>query len=435
MKARDVCILHVIACGFFAVFSACTGDDVTLGPDSGPPKSDATVDQTAPDAGDAGLDAPTAPKLLLTYLGASGELATFDPKAGQVSGRLSTPGYPVVVRSGGDTFLIDTSKDLVEKLDPTTLAGPISTWNVAGSDAVDGGSATADPVAVIESSASHAYVLRFNRNRVAVIDPSQAADAGQPMSFVDLSSLVQASSDGTVGMVGGAYDATRHLVYVVLGNIDINAYGPPPNYPLACVGTTTTMIAIDTTNDTIVNLGGAGPGGGIVLNGFNPQMGYYGGVVLDAAGDRIFVVHFGCAPPSADGGATPIQQRVIEAIDLKSDTTKTLLDANGQDIPNVFALLDGAHAVVQYGLFPPYATYAWDPSSPSLGVPLAVAPDVFGVDDAGHILGPQETLASDGGAGPTNVIAVDVADGGVTELGQNPFLQSGGYNGNALYVP
>lgn len=434
MRARDVCVLHALACGFFAVLWAC-GDDVTFGPDSGPPKSDATVDQTAPDAGDGGLDATSAPKLLMTYLGASGELATFDPKSGQVSGRLSTPGYPVVVRSGGDTFLVDTSKDLVEKLDPKTLASAVSTWNVAGNDALDGGSANADPVAVVESSASHAYVLRFNRNQIAVFDPSQTADAGAPTSFVDLSSLVQANSDGTVGMVGGVYDATRHRVYVVLGNIDINAYGPPPNYPLACVGTTTTMIAIDTTNDSLVSLGGSGPGGGVVLNGFNPQMGYYGGVALDTAGDRVFVVHFGCAPPSSDGGPTPIQQRLIEAVDLKTNTTTTLLDANGQDIPNVFALLDSTHAVVQWGSFPPYATYAWDTTSPTLGAPLAVAPDVFGVDPAGRILGPEVTTASDGGAGPTNVIAVTVADGGVTQLGQNPFLQSGGYNGNALYVP
>jgi len=435
MRARNVCILHAMACAFLGIFCACDGDDVTLAPDAGPPKSDATVDQTAPDAGDAG-DATFGPRLAMTYLATHGEIASFATQSQAVASRLSFPGYGVVQRSGSDTFLVETSADVIAKLDGA-LGSVTASWSVAGTDAIDGGESYADPVQVIETAANKAYVLRFNRNAIAVIDPSAAADAGAPASMIDLSSLVQgADGDGVVDMVGGAYDATRHRVYVVLGNVDIGTV-QPPSYALLCVATHMTLVAIDTTNDTLVNLGGSGPGGGVVLNGYNPQMAYYGGVTLDAAGDRILVVSFGCNPSDGDGGIGAIQQRFVEAVSLASNTTTTLLDATSQDDPNVFRYIDATHAIIQFGDFAPYiTTYAWDPTQSTLGPAFATGPDVFDYDPAGaRILGPQSTFAQDGGAGPTNVIAVALGDGGVTVLGQNPFVQSAGYLGNAVYFP
>ncbi len=346
------------------------------------------------------------------------------------------PGYGTVQKTGADYFVLESGADTVVKLDPITLTKTGSTWNMAGTDAVDGGASYADPVQIVEASATKAYVLRFNRNRIAVIDPSLPADAGAPSSTIDLSSLVQsADGDHAVDMTGAAFDATRHRLYVVLGNVDLTTV-QAPNYALICVNTKMTMIAIDTTNDTLVDLGGSGPGGGVVLNGYTPQMGYYGGVTLDVAGDRIFVVSFGCNTTDADGGLNPIQQRFVEAFDLKTNTTKTLLDATAQDYPNVFKLIDSTHAIIQFGSFAPYiSTYVWDTTQTTLPTALPAGPDVFDYDDGGHILGPQSTFATDGAAGPMNVITVTLADGGVVVLGQNPFTQSGGYVGNALYVP
>jgi hypothetical protein len=432
MRARNLCILHVIALGVFGAIGACTGDDITYGPESGPPKTDATIDQTAPDGGDGG--STLGPRLLMTYSATDGELVAFDTQSKQVAGRMSFPGYGAVVHSGADTFLLETSADVVAKLDPASLTSAVASWNVALSD---GSGPNADPVGVVEVAANKAYVLRFNRNAIAVIDPSQTSDAGVPTSTIDLSSLVQgADGDGTVDMVGGVYDATRHRVYVVLGNVDLTTV-QPPDYALLCVATKMTMTAIDTTTDGLVDLGGSGPGGSVELTGYNPQMGYYGGVQLDVSGDRVLVVSLGCNPSSGDGGIGGIQQRIVEAVDLKTNTPTQLLDANAQDYPNVFRLIDATHAVIQFGDFAPsITTYPWNPTQSTLGTAFATGPDVFDYDpSANRILGPQSTFDADGGAGPVDVISVSYADGTGTVLGQNPFLQSGGYLGNALYVP
>ena len=434
MKARNVCIVHALACGLFGVFYACTGDDVTLGPDAGPPKSDATVDQTSPDAGDAGA---TGPRLLMTYAATSGELVSYDVAGKTVAARATLPGYEETQHSGGDWFLLgEGSADVVAKLSPTSPTTAIASWNVHLNDGVDGGEANANPVAIVETAPNKAYVLRYNRNQIAVIDPSASADGGAPVSTIDLSSLMQANDhDGHVDMTAAVYDASRKRVYVALGNIDINLVDPE-GFFLLCAGTQSTIVAIDTTNDTLVNLGGSGPGGGIVLNGYSPQTATFGGLVLDSANDRLLVFSTGCnAPGTGDAGAGPLSGRVIEAVDLKTNLTTLLLDANTQPYPGQFFYLDGAHALVQFGYGAFSTTYAWDPTQSTLGAAYAATPDVFDLDGKGHFLGPQSTIAGDGGAGPTNVIAVDVGDGGVTQLGQNPFVQSGGFIGNATYHP
>jgi hypothetical protein len=136
-----------------------------------------------------------------------------------------------------------------------------------------------------------------------------------------------------------------------------------------------------------------------------------------------------------DAGAGALQGRLVEAVDLKTNTTTTLLDANAQDYPGQLLWLDGTHAYIQFGYGAFGSTFAWDPTKTTLGAALPATPDVFDYDDAGHILGPQSTYATDGAVGPTNVISVTLADGGVITLGQNPFLQTSGFVGNATYVP
>ncbi len=428
---RKACILHVVGCGILGVFAAC-GDDTTIGPDAGLPKSDATVGDGSL-ASDGGS---SSGHLIMTYSAQHGEIVDYDTLLKQVAGRATTPGFAVVQRSMNDTFLLETGQDLVARLDPSNGFSIASSWNVALSDAFDGGESYADPVQVVESAANKAYVIRYNRGHVAIIDPSQTADAGAAIGSVDLSSLLQPNDlDGHIDMAGAAYDASRHRLYVALGNIDIYNVDPK-GYFLLCANTVSTLVAIDTTTDTLVNLGGTGPGGGIALNGYGPQSGYLGGVVLDAVGDRLLVFSAGCNAPTTDGGQGPLQGRLVEAVDLKTNTTKTLLDANTQDYPGQLVYMDGAHAIIQFGYGAFGSTYAWDPTQTTLGTPLAATPDVFDLDYANaRILGPQSTFASDGGAGPTNVIAVSLADGGVTQFGQNPFLQSGGFIGNALYAP
>jgi hypothetical protein len=426
---RNACILHAMVVGLLAC-----GDDVSYEPDSGPPKSDATIDQQA---GDGGADATLGPKLLMTYSAAKGELTSFAVASKTVASHLALPGFQETQKSGADLFLLgESATDTVAKLDPATGTNVLASWNVALSDAVDGGESYADPVQIVEVAPNKAYVLRFNRNRIAIIDPSQQADAGAPTGSVDLSSLLQANDHDThVDMTGAVFDATRKRLYVVLGNIDIN-FVDPKGYFLLCAGTKSTLVAIDTTNDTLVSLGGTGPGGGVVLNGYNPQVGVFGGTVLDTAGDRIIVFSAGCNPPGVgDAGAGALEGRLVEAVDLEANTTSTLLDANAQDYPGQLLWLDATHAFIQFGFGAFSQTFAWNPTQTTLGAQLPQTPDVFDYDDAGHILGPQSTYETDGAAGPTNVISVTLGDGGTVQLGQNPFQQTGGFVGNATYVP
>jgi hypothetical protein len=368
----------------------------------------------------------------------TGELVAYDTTLGQVDGRFAPPSYPVMNQTGSDRFLIDDDQDRIFLLDPQSPWLPTSSWSVKLNDGPDGSTENADPVQVVESAPNHAYVLRYNRNAIAVIDPTQVTDAGTAIKTIDLSSLLQAGDPDTVETTGAVFDPTRNRLYVALGNINLGLVSPD-GFTLGCANTVSTLIAIDTTMDTLVNLGGTGPGGGVALDGYSPQPGFLGGVVLDPVGDRVLVFSAGCEPTESDGGAGPLQGRLIEAVDLKTNTTMTLLSANDQQYPGNFVFIDGAHALVQFGYAAYATTYTWIPTQTTLGPPLAVTPDLFAYDSVGsRILGPQSTLTSDGGTGPTNVIAVPIDSidgGGVQIFGQNPFLNPGGYTQAVLYVP
>ncbi len=439
MNKVQTALTCAVGCGLFAV-AACTGDDITLGPDAAPPKSDATIDQSN-NTGDAGVDGTVGARVLMAYTDpnfTTGELVAYGTSPAQVDGRYAPPAFPYLSQTGSDRFLIEDDQDLVFLLEPNSPWTPTSSWSLTLSDGPDGGTEPADPVQVVESAPNHAYVLRYNRNAIAVIDPTQAADAGTAIKTIDLSALLQSGDPDTVEATGAVFDASRNRLYVALGNIDLSLVSPD-GLNLGCANTVSTLIAIDTTMDTLVNLGGTGPGGGVALNGYSPQFGFLGGVVLDPVGDRVLLLSGGCEPTESDGGAGPLQGRLIEAVDLKTNTTMTLLTANDQAYPGNFLYIDGAHALVQFGSAPYATTYTWIPTQTTLGPPLAVTPDVFAYDNVGQrILGPQSTVTSDGGTGPTNVIAVPIDSidgGGVQVFGQNPFLSPGGSTQAVLYVP
>lgn len=430
MNATRV-VICTLVCGSFLSLSlfGCTGDDVTYGPVDAGPRSDATVDASTSDAGDAGVDAAPLPtRILLTYVGAGGEMVALDEASGQKLGAISTLGD--LITSGG--FLVQTSKDLVAKLDPTAPFKRVSSWSVALDDKADGSTQAADPVQVVAVSPTKAYVLRLNRNRIAIIDPSETVDAGAPKGSIDLSGLLQSDDkDGHVDMSGAVFDPSRKRLYVSLSNVDFNRVDPK-GYFLICPATKSTLIAIDTTTDALINLGGAGPLGTVALKGTSMQLGYFGGIALDPVKDRVLLFTTGCNDVGSDGGALPLHGRGIEAVDLKTNVSSVLLDGNTQDFPGVFAYQDATHAFVQFGYGAFGQTFRWDTNSPTLGTPLPVAPDLFVLDGkTGQLVGPQSTFAADGGAGPTLVISVNPLDGGVTKLATDPFTEKGGgYFGN-----
>lgn len=419
----------------------CLGDDVYYGtPEGGVKEGGGEAAPPPPQDGgppaDASGDAPT--RLLLTQIaGMAGELAALDPSTGAVGGRLAYVGFGTTQGTSAGPMLLETGNDLVVRLDPSQPWLARGSWSVAMNDGWDGGEAYADPIQVVVVSPNKAYVLRYNRNRIAVIDPSQAADAAAPSASIDLGSLLQSQDkDGHVDMSGAVYDPSSHRLYVALGNIDLGNVDPQGWFQLcAQPSKTSTLVAIDTTTDTLVDLGGAGPGGGVVLNGVSPQIASFGGVVFDAAGNRVLVLSTGCNAKLSDGGAGALEGRLIEAVSLSTHTTTTLLDANAQDFPGQLVFVDSKHAIVSFGFGAWGTTFLWDPTSTSLGPALDVSPEVFAYDPKGALLGPR-TVKLDGGAEAgtqVQVVSVSTAgpDAGSKVIAVDPFTKKGDYFGNA----
>lgn len=434
-------ILAILCLGSLSsVLLACTGDDVTYDPQEGGNK-DGSADATTMPTDGGGSDVFDAasertPRLLMTQTaGSTVELAAFNMATGMVDGRLSyQASFPqgVVVGTSAAPFLVQTESDLVTRLDPNQPWKGTSVWSVKLNDGVDGGQPWANPVQVVVVSPTKAYVLRYNRNRIAVIDPSQTVDGGGPTSTVDLSPLVQGDDlDGAVDMSGAIYDSVRKRLYVALGNIDLGRVDMQ-GFFIICANTKSTIVAIDTTNDSIVNLGGTGPMGSIVLAGRGPQYGFLGGVTFDAASDRILVMSTGCQDKFPDGGPSPMKGRLIESVSLSTNMATTLLDANTQAFPGQLLYLSTKQALVQFGFGIFSTTYQWDPSTTTLGAPLQTTPEVFTYDGKGSIVGPRGKTVDGGKAIDVIGVSTSDPDASTVVLGSNPFTKAGDFYGNTI---
>lgn len=407
------------------------GNDAAMG--------DATLDVASEGSSDAGApkdgaDTSTESKgsLLLSYNGATeSELAVVSLANGEVTGRLRFDGFiGNAWVSGSSPFLLEQAKDRVSLLDGADPARRQASWNVALSDARDGGESYSNPVAVFVTDASKALVLRYTRNQVAILDPSQVVDGGAPTGLVDLAHLVQTEdSDGVVEMTSGVFVPARRLLYVLLGNLDRNKVSSD-GFTLLCSNSQATIVAIDVDTNTLVPLSPR-PDGALVLSGQNP---IFGGLAYDETTDRLLVVHAGCNAEASDGGTGAMQGRVVEEVSLFTGHGRVLLDANGLGFPSGFAFIDGRRAVLQFG-FSAADTFAWDPTQTSLGPALVNAPDSFVYEEGGFLVGLSQPYFSDGGVGPLEVVRVRISDGKRTVLAQNPFTLPAGFPGGLVRYP
>ena len=356
-------------------------------------------------------------RLLVTYAGSStSETVVFNVSTKAVDGRLSFPSLGMTSSQNSmSPFLLEQVSDVVAELNAAQPWNVQSSWSTAMSDSVDGGAYYSDPVQVIVGSPKNAYILRYQRNNIAVFDPSSAADGGSPMSSVDLSSFVQAGdSDGLVEMTAGAYVASSNRLYVVLANINQDT---EVNGAVICSNEVSTVVAIDTTNNSVASLGGSGPKGSIALKYYNPISAAY-----DATGNRLIVVSAGCNA-SGSGGADAgslgtATRRGIEAVDLASGASTSLLDldtatfpAGFVDLPSAFVYVDSTHAILQFDSTG-QAVYNWNPTQTTVGVVIPNAPDVFAYDGNGNILGTR----LDSTTMVTSVVSVAIATGASTTL-------------------
>jgi hypothetical protein len=203
-------------------------------------------------------------------------------------------------------------------------------------------------------------------------------------------------------------------------------------YDLLCTSSTPTIVAIDTTSDTLVDLNGAAPGHGWPLAGYSPVFGP-GALAYDAltgASGRLLVLDAGCYPTAADGGVGALVRREIEAVDLATGQATELLDLTAAAFPTSVTYLDAHDAIVQLD-----TAYAWDPTTTTLGAAIPNAPDAFAYDGHGNLVGVSAQYGGDGGLSGYAVLSVSVADGGVTTLGSNPFTLTNGFIGGATLWP
>lgn len=420
MKNR-IWVSSALAVSLASAVVACEGDDVTEGPgDAGLEAS--TVDGSFADgaASDAAVEAgPVRPPWVLYSFNYSDEtdLAAYSLDAGAFDGVLTYSGkigQSTIAADG--PWLLEQSNDLVAKLDPAAPLAQKASWDVHGTDGFDGGFSYADPVKVIEGPAGKAYVPRFNRNSVAVIDTTQTGDRNPATKYVDLSAyLSPTDTDGVVDMVAGAYVASQHRVYVLLANLDINDIDPQGFFTL-CGTTRSELVAIDTDTDTVVSAADGGAAAApVVLSGYNAV-----GLLVDSARNRLLAIHAGCNDPGAPDSGMPgaLHMREVDAFDLGTGVATQALDLTAAGYPSAFAMVDATH--IAFGFDFGFGGNLWDVTTSTLGAVIPNAPDLFGYDGNGHLVGSHTDFLADGGQA-TVLESVRVDDGGVTSFGAPPF--------------
>ena len=374
------------------------------------PESDGSIDSTVPafDATtpiDGGPDGIAPPQVLITYNqtavdGGKTEVVSFDLQTLAIAGRYEGPGFIGTTYVDQLPFLLQQEDDLVLLLNRSNpTATPLSFWNVAGGD---GGYSYTDPGAVVVVG-TKAYVLRYNRNDVMVLDLGAGGTAASPALPTKKVSLAQFhdpnDSDGIVEPAAAYYDPGSKLLYVVIGNIDENHNTP-------CT-TTSEIIAIDTTNDTIHPLpGGTGPGGGVALIGSNPPLGVK--VIARPADNKLFVLTAGCY------GNGVLARAEVDSVSLDQFVVTTAVNIVGiGGYAQQFALINETTAAIGLYAGP---TYPWAINGNTLGPPMPGAPEFFAADGKGNLVGTR-TVSVDGGSA-TQVVRFPIeGDAGATVLG------------------
>lgn len=431
-----------LACAALGLVAACDdGDSEVVTPDSGPTGSlDGAVStgdageggalDGAVSPGDAGTDGAASgrpPWLLLSVNYKSGsELIAYSIGAKDVDGRLQYPGYigTTYVDSQGRTFLLEQANDRVVELDPLAPWQERASWDVHLNDGSDAGSAYADPVTVVPTTPGKAYVLRFNRNQIAVIDDSLKADASAPIKTIDLSSFLDPSdTDLSVDPAGASF--VNGTLYVLLANLDLNKVSPT-GYFTICSDSHPKLIAIDPATDTVISAFDAGTGG-IALPGYNTNA---NGLWYDAPRNRLLALQGGCNSELADAGKGPLSRREVDAIDLTTGAVSVALDLNAEGFPGSFAKASADEVILGFDF---NSAKRWNVTTTTLGSSLGDGLSAITTDKNGTAYAVQTSYLDDGGS-TSNVVEIplDGGDGGV--LSPLPSAQAGGFAGAVDFV-
>ncbi|MDB4997388.1 MAG: hypothetical protein JWM74_4820 [Myxococcaceae bacterium] len=434
MKMRAVVCLSLASSAFacsLVGLAACDGDDTTIAIDASADDAFASDVTTSPDvatqkdAGGGDALEGTPPWMLVNINYASkSDMVAFSIPGKKVDGRLTYNGFiGTTTGQGGGLYLMEQQADIVVKLSSAApwKGGP--SWTVRLDDAYDGGKSYADPVAVVQGPSDKAYVLRFNRNKIAVLDTTQNLDAGAPLKTIDLASqLDPLDLDGHVDMAAGVYVASKQRLYVVLGNFDLTKTPAIQTDPFTpCQTAKPKVVTIDTSTDTVV-------GSPILLDGYNPL---FGGMIYDGDRDRLLVVNAGCnVDLPLDAGKGPLLRREVDEVVLGTGATARVLDLVTKGYPSGLAVLDAKNVALGFDFG--FEARTWDVTTAALGAQIPNAPDTFVYDGKGNLLGTKTEYFADGGSA-SSIVSVRVDDGGLTTLGTVPFTDTG-YLGGVDYV-
>lgn len=448
MNRRMIAVALLFGAPMAALWAGCGDDEVFRAEDAGS-FDGGPVQETGtpadPDGGEGGLpsncgSSTGAPQRLLLTMNnnTTSEIAAFNLAGKTVDGRFGFEGGLGASSSlGSDPYVVHQAGDVVSRMNAQRPWEAISSWSVVGDDRADGGSPNAQPIAIVVPTCAKGYVLRFNRNKIAVLDTTRSSDAGAAESYLDLSSLVQPNDkDGLVDMTSAVYIAKLNRIFVLLGNYDRTKIALD-GFTALCADTRASIIAIDATTGQLVSLGGTAPGGGIALEGYNPVVST--ALAYDAARERLLVFHGGCNTALAGGAAGPLTKRSVEEVDLATNQAKTLLALDDKGFPGSLVLMDGNRAALSF--FFPNQTFFWNPSSKTLGPEVPTSFDFASHDGKGNLVGGRR-ISVDGGAA-VEVLSVPYAsgDGGtldaavVQKLGENPFTNNSGFLGGAEVWP
>jgi hypothetical protein len=332
----------------------------------------------------------------------------------------------------GRAFVLERSGGMLLVMDPARPWMSASTIDLSGSNDSGGGT---DPVVVV-NTATKAYVPLYHKNTIAVVD----LETKSVTATIDLSLFVDESDpDGLTDVWDGAYDESTHRAYFLLQRIPQYEMGINPDRLAHCLAASALLVAVDTSNDQILDLKGDGGQGAISLLGANPSA-----LVADFGSGRLFVVDTGCydAPEGglAEAGADAQtglmrQGRGIEAVDLASTVSAWRYRHSGADRLAGLVWADSTHAFVATtdASFETH-WYAWDPSATLLG-PEATSFPTFGP----RLVGPGQIVgivpvSVDGGT-LNALVSFDVASGHTATLVPDLFgdpKYDGQFNGWAL---
>lgn len=419
MNSRSAAPLAVLSFAAWLGAAAC-GDDQLFeegragaSPDASFVPQDAAAADAAP-----GADAATGPtpgRALIALNGAvDSELIAFDLPSGKLAGRLPFAGrYGSAVRSGDALFLLAQEADRVSRLAPRQPWTEARSWSVASPPPVEGGAPSAQPVSAVVGAGSKTYVALYERNAIAVLTDGPQGDGGAPARLIDLTPYAGLDDfDGSVEPTAAVYDAASRRVYVVLGRIDRRRVSSD-GFTMLCNADSALLVAIDTTSDQLVPLGGSGPLGSLELSGTNPVVGAKPIFLRDGAASWLWVLQGGCNADAGGGVAGGLERRQIDKITLASGVVERAVDLADKGFPLQLVAAGPLEAVVGfYG-----EAYRWSVGAPALGLAVANAPESFAYDGDGHLVGVR-TPRVDGGAGPMELVRVPLTtgDGGAVQV-------------------